>query len=246
MLVRRLTACFLFAALLTARGEAAVTYSSVADSAFTIGRDRIELGFVGGSKSETGTGLAFFSGTGSPDDVMPLAPATLHVVVSGSAFAPPDSTASSTSMSGHIFRIENLGGPGDDTSTIEVTFTFTYSWDIDLFRDFPATEFASAGAFFHIDGIDNEFLFIDGVGLVPEYLDTIPETTAGGGTGSSGTVTITGKIIVPEETLSEFSVITDASGSATAIATPEPASLIMWSVSALGCAVGAYRRRKRA
>lgn len=218
---------FCGAILLAPRAEAIVMYSTLVDSKFSIAADGVELGMpFDGSSVEIGSGIAFYSGTATTFEL----PATLHVEVSGSAFAPPVSFASSTFMSGHVFTIDNLGGPGPDTFPITVPFVFEYSWDIDLARDFPGSEFASAGAFFDISGIDNESLFVDGLGFVPRYLHHITETTLLGGTGSSGSMTITGAILVPAETLSKFSVITDTTGLAAAV--PEPCSLIVFGLGA--------------
>jgi PEP-CTERM motif len=221
--------------LLTAsRAQAGVMYSTVVDSKFSIAAGSVELGMpFGGSSVEIGNGLASFSGLATSFLEPPATlHATLHAEVLGSAFAPPASFASSTFMSGHVFFIDNLGGLGFDTVEITVPFVFEYSWKIDLAHDFPFSEFASAGAFFDISGIDNEKLIVTGLGEVPRYLHHIMETTLLGGTGSSGTMTITGAIVVPAETLSVFSVITDTTGKAVAVV-PEPSSLIVFGLGAL-------------
>jgi PEP-CTERM motif len=224
-----LLVCVFCGSLLSAsRAEAGVMYSTLVDSKFSIAADSIELGMpFGGSSVASGNGIAYYFGSATTSAVS----ASLHVEVSGSAFAPPVSFASSTFMSGHVFTIDNLGGPGLDTSEIKVPFVFEYSWDIDLAHDFPGSEFASAGAFFDISGIDNEKLFVTGLGFIPRYLHHIRETTLLGGTGSSGGMKITGEIVVPAETLSKFSVITDTTGLAAAV--PEPSSLIVFGLGAL-------------
>jgi hypothetical protein len=246
--MRRLSlaaACLCAAVLSASRAEATVIYSTDVDSVFHIAATGVELGLpFDGSFFVTGNGSAGYAGSATSDGVFPV---EKHVGVSGSAFAPPNSFATSTFMSGHIIEIDNLGSPPpDDTSPIVVPFVFTYSWDIDLSRDFPGLEFASAGAFFHITGIDNEALFIDtvggmpGPGFVPEYLHHIMNTTLFGGTGSSGMVVVTGAIHVPAETLSLFSVITDTTGMAVAV-TPEPSSLMLLGLGVCGL-VGLRRR----
>lgn len=220
----------------------AVMFTSTAHSEFHIRGATVVLGApFGGVFDVGGTGVAGYSGSATISGVLP---AVKDMVIGGSAFAPPNSFATATFMAGHIFEIDNTGGPGPDTSLLTVPFEFAYSWDIDVARDFPGLEFASAGAFFHITGIDTEALFVDGLGVVPEYLHHVEETTLFGGTGSSGFVVVTGAILVPAESVSVFSVITDASGLAIAQTVPEPGTIAIWSLMAI-VGGGWHGRRRR-
>jgi hypothetical protein len=183
-----------------------------------------------GSSTEFGTGSAVFSGTVSGDGVLP---ATVSSSVSGSASAPPDSLAIATYQAGHFFVIDNSEGLGP----IIAPFTFRLVWSVAVSVDNALWELASAGAFFHITGIDNEILTIDGT-PVPEFRFHPRVSTELGETGTSGDSTITGTITVPAGVVSAFSVVTGTNGLAGA-RTPEPAS---WSLVLGGLGYAWWRR----
>lgn len=191
-------------------------YLSTASSTFVISGAGVVLGPVITSETETGTGIAVYSGAQSGAGVFPT---TLSVAVSGSASQPPNSLATSTYMSGHIFSIDNTHGTG----TLVVPFTFSYDWTTAISVGDPLHEFADAGAFFHITGIDNEFLVIGG-SSVAEFLLNPRYSTGLSETGGAGSGSISGTIEVPGGVFSEISVITDATGRAIA-RVPEPSTL---------------------
>lgn len=208
-------------------------YSTTASSTFAISGAGVVLGPIFSSETEIGSGVAAYSGAQSGAGIFP---ATLSVAVSGSASQPPDSLATSTYMSGHFFSIDNTHGTG----TLVVPFTFSYDWTTTTSVTDALHESADAGAFFHITGIDNEFLVIGGVS-VAEFLINPHYFTSLGETGGSGSSSITGTIEVPGGVLSEFSVVTDATGKAIA-RVPEPSTL--WLLG-LGLALGLLRRPHR-
>lgn len=198
----------------------AAIYSTSVGSSFAIGGPAT---VVNGPEISpvftTGNGLATATGIVSGDGVKP---ATSSLSLTGSAFAPPNSSATSSYMSGHIFRIDNSLG----LATIVVSFSFTGLWDVIVSATNPFTEFAMAGAFFHITGIDNEGLRIGGV-LVPEFLLNPIYSTAPGPAAGMGMFAVDGTIEVPAGVISVFSVITDTSGSASAVPEPGSATLIL-------------------
>lgn len=210
---------------------AAAIYTTTASSTFTISAHSVVLGPVPGTVTEFGAGTASFSAVASPSGIFP---ATKTVGVAGTAPSPV-SFAASTKQAGHIFAIDNTSGAG----TIVAPFTFTYSWDVMISAGAPPNEWATAGAFFHITGIDNEILRIGGVS-VSEYLHRPSYETILGDTGGVGAVTVTGTIEVPGGVFSAFSVITDTAGTAASV--PEPASAFL---AAGGLAWLALRRRRR-
>lgn len=207
---------------------AAAIYTTTASSTFTIAAHAVELGPVPGTKTEFGAGTASFSVVASPTGAFP---GTKTVGVTGTAPFPV-SFAESTQRAGHIFAIDNTAGAG----TIVAPFTFTYSWDVMISSGAPPNEWAKAGAFFHITGIDNEVLKIGGIS-VSEYLHQPSYQTILGDTGGVGAVTVTGTIEVPGGVFSAFSVITDTAGTAASV--PEPASALL---AAGGLALLALRR----
>jgi hypothetical protein len=216
---------------LPAAAYATAMYSTTASSTFAIAADGVALGPVFTAKTEIGAGVAFFSGAQSVAGVFP---ATLSVAIAGSAAQPPNSLATSTYMSGHIFSIDNTHGGG----TLIVPFTFSYEWDTDIAVTDVLREFAEAGAFFHITGIDNEGLTIEGMS-VTEYLVNPRYSTGLGSIGGFGAFTVHGTIEVPDGVYSEFSVITDATGRAFAV--PEPSTLWL-----LGLGLVAVLQRRKA
>jgi len=220
----------LISLLSTALAPAAAIYTTVVDSTFAMGPGTFVAGPVMTSSTSTGAGSAGFGGTVSPSGVKP---ATIGSGVTGTTpFAV--SYASSTYQASHLITLDNSSG----TSPMMAAFTFSYGWTVTLGADVHPLDFASAGAFFHITGIDNEILTIAGVPAA-EFLVHPMYTTAGGGTGGAGGGMITGAITVPAGTISIFSVITDTNGFA--ISTPEPSTAAM---IALAAAVSFLRRRR--
>lgn len=211
--------------------QSTAMYSSTASSSFAVSGAGVMLGPVITSETEIGTGVATFGGAQSGVGVLP---ATLSVAISGSASQPPNSLATSTYMSGHIIRIDNTHGSG----TLIVPFTFSYEWDTDISVTDALHEFAEAGAFFGISGIDNEFLVIGGVS-VAEFLLNPHYSTGLGEIGGIGSGSVSGTIEIPGGVFSEISVITDTTGRAIA-QVPEPSTL--WLLS-FGLAFGLLRLR---
>lgn len=216
---------------------AAAVYSSTATSKFTIGAPA----FVGpgdgpgGSTFTIGAGVAAAAGAESAAG----SPATVTSTASGSAAAPPLSFAKSDFKGGHHINIDRLLD-----SAVTVAFTFEFTWSSLVTVDDPVLEFASSGAYFAISGIDNESVVLD---LNP-YFDEVTDpngstrfefnphfSTSMGDSGLySGLGMVTGFIVVPADTFSIVSVITDASGSAGArVPEPSPLGLLLLALSGL-------------
>lgn len=195
--------------------QAAATYSTSVTSSFLIGGPvTVVAGPSIPSVVEIGAGTAGGGGAVSPSGTLP---ATKDIGVAG--IAPfPLSLASSAYQTGHIITIDNLAG----TTALFLAFTFSYGYDITLAADGPG-DYAEAGAFFHITGIDNEALTIFGVPAA-EYLFRATFDTIGGVGGAGGAV-ITGGISVPAFSVGTFSVVTDTAGLAYAVPEPGTASL---------------------
>jgi len=210
---------------------AAAIYSTSVTSDFMIGGATVFKGpevpvtlFTPGAFS-TATGLV------SADGILP---AIRGIAVAG--IAPVSVTsATSTYQSSHLIHIDNSTG----LAPLLAAFTFGYSWDIVLGVTSSPADRATGGAFFHITGIDNEILIVEGA-PVAEFLLNPTYDTLTGSTGGTGTGMIGGGIIVPAGEVSLFSVITDTNGFA--ISTPEPATLGL-ALTALGFL--AVRRRVR-
>lgn len=208
---------------------AAAIYSTTVSSTFAIGGAGVVAAPAGASSSTGGTGLATFSGLVSPSGALP---AGKLIGVDGTASSAPASFATSTYMAGHLISFDNSAG----LVPLLAAFTFSYSWTITVGAGFPATEFASAGAFFHITGIDNETLTIGGL-AVAEFLIHPMFSTLLGETGGAGGATVAGSILVPAGAMAVFSVITDTSG--VAVAAPEPAT---FTLAASFIALALWRR----
>ncbi len=212
----------------------AALYSTSASSTFATAGMAVSVGSDGGFETEIGNAAASFGGTVSPGGTLP---ATRLVGTSGTASSPPNSLATSTYQSGHVFTIDNTGS----LTPLFIAFTFSYSWTIAVGVDDPTGELATGGAFFHITGIDNEELTIGGVPAA-EYLFQVNYSTALGQTGGTGGDVVTGGILVPAGEAAAFSVITDTTGSALSNV-PEPAS---WSLAAVGVLSLLFRRFHKA
>ena len=210
---------------------AGAIYTTSVSSTFAIGSGGVAAGPTITFSMSTGAGMAGFGGMVSPGGVLP---ATISSGVTGtSPFAV--STATSTYQAGHLITLDNSAS----ATPIMVPFMFSYSWMVTLGAMDPMLDFASAGAFFHITGIDNETLTIGGVPM-GEYLVSHRYTTLGGGTGGSGMATVMGAIFVPAATFSVFSVITDTDGVASSV--PEPSTAVLFAIAGAATVVR-FRRR---
>jgi hypothetical protein len=220
----------LLTALAATVAPAGAIYTTSVDSTFAIGPGTVSAGPVLTSSFSTGAGFAGFGGSLSPSGAKP---AVISSGVTGTApFAV--SSASSTYQASHIITLDNSAG----LTPMMAAFTFSYGWTVTLSADVDPFDFATAGAFFHITGIDNETLTIAGV-PVAEYLVHPVYTTAAGGTGGAGGGMVTGSIIVPSGAISTFSVITDTHGYAQSV--PEPSTAVMLAFAA---AVTCLRARR--
>ncbi len=168
--------------------------------------------------------------------------------MSGSASS-PFGTSTAESLNSFFIEVENAT---DIARTAE--FSFSYTWSLTLIQA-PLTdalfEAGFASAFFHLDGFapsGSETLAIDEgleAGIVPvaDWLfnpeisfvfddEIVPAM-------ETGTTTVSVFVTAPEMSRNRFSVITDASGAATSIASPPSLSLLL-----LGLVVLGFRGRK--
>ena len=210
---------------------AAALYFTDVSSTFAIGGAGVVAGPAVPSSSTGGTGVASFTGLVSPSGALP---ASKMIGVGGSAASPPASFATSTYLSGHLISFDNTAG----LVPLLAAFTFSYSWTIVVSADFPGAEFATAGAFFHITGIDNETLTIGGL-VAPEFLVHPMFSTALGETAGVGGAVVAGSILVPAGEFAVFSVITDTSG--LAVSAPEPATFGLALLAALVAGTRRFR-----
>lgn len=230
-------ACVVALALAPQWVLAAAVYSSTATSKFTIGGPAgVGPGDgPGGSTFTIGAGVAAAVGVESAAG----SPATVKSTASGSAAAPPLSFATSDFKGGHHINIDRLFRGG-----VTVAFTFEFDWSALVTRDIPGLEFASAGAYFAISGIDNESVVLDLNPFFDEVTDPNGSTrfefnphysTSLGDSGLFlGAGVVTGFIVVPADTFSIVSVITDASGSAGArVPEPGPLGLLLLALPGL-------------
>ena len=216
--------------------QGAATYDTYGFSSFSIGGPRsVVVGSAVDRRASQAIGFAAYDAEYSVDGVFP---ATLRVEVSGSADAPPTSTATSTYASGHIFGIANEG-----EVPITVGFGLSYSWFVSVIVDDPSLEGATGGVFFHITRADGGTLSI-GPGGLTEWVFNPTASTTLGQTGTSGSGAIGGTITVPAFTLATFSVITDTTGFAHSQVpdVPEPGT---WMMGGFGAAVLCFVRRQR-
>jgi len=184
---------------------------------------------------EIGTGTNSGIAVPTPSDF----PIVSTIMTTGSASAPPTSASELIWMGGNFVRLTNT-----TEGLLTATFTHLAEWDLTATRTLPASEFAEAGAFFHItDADDTESFLVDGV-LASEYLlNPTISTILGDATEiDSALVSIT-VIVGPGE--HAFSVIHDSRGFAGArqTAVPEPASASLVVLAGLALLQSASRRK---
>jgi hypothetical protein len=243
---------------LTASVNATILYDADGSSIFTL----IDAGGMTVSASTfveppastvAGTGIASIDADSkSPAGLFPGDPLSQSSEVSGSA-APAFGTSTATVMNGYLIRLDNSGGVGSATAVFE----FSYDWFVEVAQADPTDallETGFASAFFHLTGFapsGGETLMIDeggGAGPLPEAdwlvhpMVSFDFPEIGPSMLLSGSETVTAYVTVPGEGIDEFSVITDAFGSAEHIPVPEPASIFLFGLGLAG--FGFSRRRK--
>lgn len=258
MILRKiLLTLFAFFGLMTSV-NATIIYDANGSSVFTL----IDAGGMVVSASTfpepptsmiAGTGIASIDADSkSPAGSFPSDSLSQSSEVSGSA-AHAFGMSSATVMNGYKVRLDNSAGL---VSSI-AEFTFSYDWLVNISQTDPTDallEKGFASAFFHLTGFapsGGETLAIDeglGLGAMPvsDWLFhpvvsfDFPDTA--GSMLLSGSNIITAFVTVPGGSIDEFSVITDAFGSAEHINVPEPASIFLFSLALAGFSLS--KRRK--
>jgi hypothetical protein len=230
--------------------NASIIYDADGTSVFTLvdaGGMTISASSVAEPSTTAATGTGVASIDADSQTAVALFPGTSLTQtseVSGSA-ASLSGTSLATVLNSTLIALDNTGS----TTSSTAEFTFSYDWLVKLTQDDPIDAMLETGvtsAFFHLTGFapsGTETLAIDeglgaGVVSVADWLFH-PEVSfdfadIGALKMLSGSKTISVFVTVAAGSFDEFSVITDAFGSAAHIPVSEPANLLLFSLALIG------------